>query len=348
MTGIVMRSRRASISIRLHPRAPKVIITLLVLLILAFVWDIGSGAFSISPQRVLAFLVQNGTPSEQLIIGQQRMPRALIGVLVGAALAVSGTLLQGVSSNPLAAPEIVGVSAGANLGVVLSGILIPGLSYGYVWIAAMLGAFAAIILVYSLAWNGGSSPSRLILVGIGISIAGQALVMGLVASQPVYQAGNAVVFMTGSIYGLSWKQFVPLLPAVLVLLAVTFSQSRFLDGLQMGEDVARGLGMRVARKQALLIVLCVALAGVAVAVAGPVAFVGLMAPHISRFLVGNSHAGLLPVAALVGALLVTVSDTIGRTAFAPTEVPVGIVTALVGVPYFLYLLVRGQSSERGA
>lgn len=348
MSGIVLRAKRAPVSIRLHPRAPRVVVVLLILLLIALVWDIGSGYYTISPQRVLAVLGGDGTAGERLILGQQRLPRALIGLLVGAGLAVSGTVLQGISYNPLAAPEIVGVSAGANLGVVMSGVLIPGLSYGFVWLAALVGASIAIIVVYSLSWNGGSSPSRLILVGIGISIAGQAVVMGIIASQPVYQAGNAVVFMTGSIYGLSWKQFTPLLPAVVVLLAATMAQSRYLDSLQMGEDVARGLGVRVGRRQGLLLVLCVALAAVSVAVAGPVAFVGLMAPHISRFLVGNSHAGLLPVAALVGALLVTTADTIGRTAFAPIEVPVGIVTALVGVPYFLYLLVNGQKTERGA
>jgi iron complex transport system permease protein len=311
--------------------------------LVALVLSVGIGEVALSPHAVVATLLGQGAPADEFVVLELRLPRALVALGVGAALAVSGAVLQGLTRNPLAAPEIVGVAAGANVAAVVVIVVLPATPVALLPAAAFLGAMAAGILVYALAWRGGSAPTRLLLVGIGITTVGYAVVIGVISTvDEVIHASQLVTFMAGSVYGTGRTELRALLPWLLVLIPATLATARHLDALRLGDAVARALGVRIERERLLLLTLAAALAAVAVAVAGPVGFVGLMAPHIARRLVGWSHAAVLPVAALVGAAIVVVADTLARTAFAPVDIPVGVVTAVVGAPYLVWLLLRTQ------
>ena len=189
-----------------------------------------------------------------------------------------------------------------------------------------------------LAWKRGDSPIRLILVGIGLAFVTGALTSIMITFGDVYDVQRALIWLTGSVYGRSWDEVWALLPWLIVFLPLAQALTRPLNALNLGEDVARGVGVQVVWQRGLLLLTAVALAGSTVAAAGTIGFVGLMAPHLARRLVGPSHEGLLPTAALLGGLLVVAADLVGRTVFAPIEVPCGIVTAVIGAPFFIWLL----------
>lgn len=346
-SGVVLRNTRIGFSLRINPRVPVAFVLLGSLLAALAVWSIGIGAEGLSPGTVISSLLGRGDPTSNFIVNELRLPRVAIAVLEGVALATAGAILQGVSRNPLAAPEIIGITAGANLAVVITLFIFAGVPFLVLSGAALVGGIAASVIVYLLAWNGGSSPTRLILIGVGISMAMQAVVMGVVLSMPIYSATTSVVFMSGSVYGLTWTQLGPMAVITLLLLPLVYLQSKNLDALQMGDDMAGSLGLRLEVNRLILVVLAVALASTSVAVAGPITFVGLMAPHMTRFIVGGAHSAVLPITGLLGGIIVLASDTLARTVFAPIDIPVGVVTAIVGVPYFLYLLFKSQNTERG-
>jgi iron complex transport system permease protein len=312
--------------------------------LVAAIVSVGTGEAAIAPGDVVATLLGQGDAADEFVVLELRLPRALVALAVGAALGVSGAVLQGLTRNPLAAPEIVGVAAGANVAAVVVIVALPDTPVTLLPAAAFAGAIAASALVYALAWQGGSSAMRILLVGIGVTTVGYAIVVGVISSvDEVIHASQLVTFMAGSVYGKGWSEVTALLPWLIVLLPATLAAARHLDALRLGDAVARGLGVRIELQRLLLLVFAAALAGAAVAIAGPVGFVGLMAPHIARRLVGWRHAAVLPVAALVGATIVVVADALARTAFAPVDIPVGVVTAVVGAPYLVWLLVRTQA-----
>lgn len=337
---LVLRSARLPLSLRISARVPLVVGVLLALTLALMVVAIGVGAVTVSPGEVLASLRGTGTGEHTFIVRELRLPRVLIAVVTGVALGTAGTILQGLTRNPLAAPEIIGITAGANVAAVVVAIVLPSFPLAFMPVAAFGGALVATGAVYALAWRGGLSPTRLILVGIGITMVGQAVTAGIINFAPVFRVTRVIGWLSGSVYGRGWIHLGPSAVWIAVLIPVVFVLGRRLDVLQLGSDVAQGLGVNLERTRAALLLCSVALAAAAVAVAGPVGFVGLLAPHISRFLVPNTHAGLLPTAALVGGLMVLFADTLGRTVMAPIEIPVGVVTAVVGVPYFLFLLLR--------
>lgn len=340
--AIVVRSERFPLSFRISPRVPLVLAVLMLSTVVLMVLAIAIGAVTIPPLEVVRSLLGTGSGEYDFIVRDLRLPRILIALVTGVALGTAGTILQGLTRNPLAAPEIIGITAGANVAAVLVAIVIPGVPLLLMPLAAFAGAVIATTIVYALAWRGGMSPTRLILVGIGVTMVGQAVVGGIINFAPVFRVTRVIGWLSGSVYGRGWVHLLPSVIWISVLLPTAFLLSRRLDVLQLGGDVARGLGVHLERTRGLLLLCSVALAAAAVAVAGPVGFVGLLAPHISRFLVPNTHTGLMPTAALVGGLMVLFADTIGRTVLAPIEIPVGVVTAIVGVPYFLFLLLRMQ------
>ncbi len=272
------------------------------------------------------------------IIFNIRLPRILLGALVGACLAVSGSILQGVMRNPLAAPGIIGVSSGGGLAGIIVMLAIPQWSFALVP-AAFLGALATAVLVYLLAWKQGASPVRLILAGVAVSA-----MLGAFSSAILLfhadKAGTVLDFSIGSLSGRSWQHIhmVGLYMAAGLLTAFLFS--RKLNILALGDEVATNLGLRVEPVRLLLIATAALLAAASVSVAGLLGFVGLIAPHIVRMMIGSDNRYLLPGAALFGALLVTGCDTIGRMLLDPAELPVGIIMALLGPPFFLWLLRR--------
>jgi iron complex transport system permease protein len=274
-----------------------------------------------------------------------RMPRMLVAGMAGAALAVSGLMVQGIVRNPLAAPNLVGISPGASIGALVVLIAFPDLPIGLLPVAAFVGAWVSFSLVYALSWSRGVSPTRLALVGIGASAAAGAIANLIIIRNPM-QLTTALTWLSGSTYARGWNDLFQLLPWMLALLPVAWLAARWLDLFALGEDIPRGLGMALERSRLALLAIAVALAAAAVAVVGAIGFIGLLAPHASRMLVAGRHRLLIPFTAMVGAALLIGADTVGRTLMAPDEIPSGLIAAALGTPYFLWLLWRSRTVRR--
>lgn len=314
-----------------------------VALLVAVLLSLAVGSREIPPSQVLDALLHGGTSQNAEVVRSLRVPRTVIGVMVGAALAVAGVVMQGVTRNPIAEPGILGVSQGASLGVVCA-IAYAGVGTlsGYVWFA-LAGAGAAAVAVYAVAarGRGGASPVKLALAGAAMNAFLTSVVSGVLTTDAqtletyrFWQVGSLSGRDT-HIIGMIW----PFLAAGLLLV---LAMARGLDALALGEDVAKGLGQNVAVLRLLGALGATVLTGAAVAAAGPIAFVGLAVPHLARALVGTAHRWVLPMAALLGPVMILVSDVVGRIVFPPSEVPVAVMTALIGVP-FLVAMVRRRS-----
>lgn len=337
--------RHSRISFHLDRRVPGILLITLLLVLAVMVVNIGVGEYPIAPLDVIRSVLHlsSANPDYDFIVNTLRLPRMLVAALVGGALALSGTILQGLTRNPLSDPGILGIDAGAGLVAVALIVLFPAVPDGVLPLGAFAGAAMVALLIYLLAWRDGDSPIRLILVGIGLAAVLGALTTLIITFGNIYSVQSAMIWLTGSLYGVTWQQFWALLPWVAVFAPLTLLLARDLNALNLGDDVARGLGAAVERRRGLLLLAAVALAGSTVAAAGTIAFVGLMAPHFARRLVGPDHSGLVPVACLIGALLVVAADLVGRTLLAPIELPCGLVTAAIGAPFFLYLLWRQRN-----
>ncbi|MCL7426553.1 iron ABC transporter permease [Streptomyces sp. YS415] len=271
-----------------------------------------------------------------------RVPRVLAALLAGAALALSGTLIQAVTRNPLAEPAVLGVSGGAALGAVLLVTTVPLAGSWSLAGAAFAGAAVSSVVVFGLAARGGFQQNRLVLVGIGVATAATALISLLIVLTDPFNAVKALTWLTGSTYGRTMPDVVPLAIVVVLGVVVAVARRAELDLVSLDEDTPRLLGMDLARGRLGFLVLGVLLSATAVAAAGTIGFVGLVAPHAARALVGRPHARVVPVAVLLGAALVCTADLLGRTVIAPAQLGAGMVTAVIGTPYFLYLLVRSR------
>lgn len=293
------------------------------------------GAAAVTPGDVLAALAGKG--GAVAIVQYVRLPRTLACLLAGAALACSGAVLQTVLANPLAAPNIIGVNSGAGLGVAVCCAVAPAAAA--VPFAAFLGAFAAVLIVLLLAERAGASRITLVLAGVAISGMFGAGVDAVLTVFPDSLVGYSD-FRIGSMANLSMQRIAPAACVILACLALSMLFANEMDVLALGTDTAQSLGLPVRRTRAVLLALAAALAGAAVGIAGLLGFVGLIAPHIARRLVGCGSRVLLPACALGGAALLTLCDVAARLVFAPFELPVGIVLSLAGGPFFLYLLFR--------
>ncbi|MEU2128207.1 iron ABC transporter permease [Streptomyces sp. NPDC018352] len=314
-----------------------------VALLVAVLLSLAVGARSIPPSEVFDVLLHGGHSDNAEVIRNMRVPRTLIGLMVGAALAVAGTVLQGITRNPIADPGILGISQGASVGVVLA-IAYAGVHSltGYVWFG-FAGAAIASVAVYAIASSGrgGATPVKLALGGAAIN----ALLVSVVSAVLTTKASALDEFrfwQVGSIAGREAEVAQQIWPFLLVGILLVLSVARGLDALALGEDVAKGLGQNVAAVRVVGGIGATVLTGAGVAVAGPIAFIGLAVPHIARAVVGSDHRWVLPMAALIGPVMLLVSDVIGRVLFPPSEVPAGVMTALIGVP-FLVALVRRKA-----
>ncbi len=320
---------------------------LLALIFTTFLISLNIGSLSISPEDVIKTLIGEGSKSHEIAIFKLRLPRVVIAILVATALAVAGAILQGVTKNDLADSGILGINSGAALFVVIyiyfmNGNVYDGISNFTIFtmpIIALSGAIFGAFLIYILAWKNGINSSRLLLVGIGINIAFTSILTIFQLKFTTQEFNRVMAWTNGSIWGASWKYVIAILPFVLIITLIAMYKSRYLDTLNLGDEVATGLGVEVEKERRKLIVYAVILAGVATSVAGSIGFLGLVAPHIARKLVGPKHKRLIPTAALVGSVILLVSDTIARNLISPMEVPVGIVVAVIGVPYFIYLML---------
>ncbi|WP_102273914.1 FecCD family ABC transporter permease [Cytobacillus massiliigabonensis] len=319
-----------------------------ILIVIVFLLSINAGYLKIPMNEVFAALVGQGTPNNELTIFDFRLPRIIMALLVGMGIAVSGAILQGVSQNPLADPGILGINSGAGFAVVLYMFFFQGtafftgmLSIFIMPLTALAGAFLAALLIYLLSWKNGSvTPVRLLLVGIGINAAFGAGLIIFQMKMDSIDFMKAIIWISGTIWGTNWTYVWALLPWLLILIPFALYKARFLDVLRLGDPVAIGVGVRIEKERVILLLVAVALAGASVSVGGGITFLGLIAPHIARRLIGARHTKIIPLTAAIGALLLLTADTLGRVVMAPMELPVGLVVSILGAPYFIYLLVK--------
>jgi ABC-type Fe3+-siderophore transport system permease subunit len=275
----------------------------------------------------------------------RRIPRVLAALLAGAALALAGTITQAVARNPLAEPSLLGVTAGAGLGAVTTVMLFPGVGIWPMAAAAFAGAAITTLLVFALSYRAGFSSERMVLIGVGLSAGMAALTTLVILITAPWDMNLALTWLAGTTYGRSMEQLIPVVLALLLVTPLAAFLHRDLDVVALDEDTPRVLGVNLDRRRVLLVSAAALLTAASVCAVGVVAFVGLVAPHAARALVGARHTRVLPVAMLLGALLVSLADTAGRTVLAPLDIPVGVGTALLGTPYFVYLLWRTRGHD---
>ncbi|TDC92970.1 iron ABC transporter permease [Nonomuraea deserti] len=324
-----------------------VAVTLAALLAGALILGLLAGDRWLLTGDVLNWL-QGRTGRALTFVLDQRYPRVLAAVLAGAALAVAGTAVQAVCRNPLAEPGVLGVTTGAGVGAISLLTMAPLAGIWAMTGAAGLGALIAFGLVYVLAWRGGLSSDRLVLIGIAVQAACTSLTVLIIVKADPWNTALALTWLSGSTYGRVPAQLVPVVLALLLAVPLLAWLRRDLDLLSLDEDSPRILGVPLEPVRLAALAGAVLLTSTAVSAVGVVAFVGLVAPHAARAMVGARHSRVLPVAALLGALLVSLADTLGRTVIAPAQVPAGLVTALIGTPYFVYLLWRARAHADGS
>ncbi|GAA1247107.1 MULTISPECIES: iron chelate uptake ABC transporter family permease subunit [Streptomyces] len=334
----VVRAGRAAFL--LHRRAAVVAVSLVVLLAAASLAYLCVGESFVAPAEVLRVVTGRPSPDE-LVVGTLRAPRMVVGLLVGAAFGVAGALIQTVARNPLASPDIIGISQGASaltVGAMTFGVT----SYAVLPYLSVLGGLLAALLVYAFAWRGGLHATRFVLIGIGFAIALRSVTTLFMTKGDYLVAQQAQIWMTGSLNGRGWAEAAPLGWTLLVLVPFVAWAARAQRTVSMDDDTATALGVRLGRVRLGLVLLGVVLASVATGAAGPVDFVALLAPQIARRVTRTAQIPLL-CSALLGAFIVVVADLLARRLFSPTELPVGVLTAAVGAPYLIWLIIRSRT-----
>ncbi|MFE9125251.1 FecCD family ABC transporter permease [Streptomyces sp. NPDC007148] len=332
------------LSLRLDVRACTVVVLLLAAALVASVVLIGTGDFPIPAGDVLRTLAGDGKPGQEFITTELRLPRVLVGLLVGASLGLGGALFQSVSRNPLGSPDVLGLGQGSTAGALVMIVLFSG-SAAQVAAGALVGGLVTGLAIYLLAWKRGVHGYRLVLVGIGVSAIVTALNGYLLTKADIVDAARAVVWMTGSLNGRDWDQVWPLLALVCVLVPLVLGNARGLRTMEMGDDVSYALGVRVERVRLLLMVSAVLLTAGATAAAGPVGFVALTAPQLARRLTRSPGPNLVP-SMVMGAALLIVADWASQRVFGADQLPVGVVTGVLGGVYLLGLLVTERRAGR--
>ncbi|WP_030796467.1 iron chelate uptake ABC transporter family permease subunit [Streptomyces sp. NRRL F-5008] len=332
------------LSVRLDVRALVVVVLLLAAAFAASVVLIGTGDFPISFADVVKTLFGEGNAGQQLVVKELRLPRVLVGLLVGASLGLGGALFQAVTRNPLGSPDVLGLGQGATAGALVMIVLFSGTTT-QVTIGALVGGLVTGAAIYLLAWKRGVHGYRLVLVGIGVSAVATAVNGYLITKADFVDAARAVVWMTGTLDGRDWKQVWPLLVLVGVLVPLVLGNARGLRMTEMGDDVAGALGVRVERVRLVLMVSAVLLTAAATAAAGPVSFVALTAPQLARRLTRSPGPNLVASLCMGAALLVT-ADWASQRLFGDGQLPVGVVTGVLGGVYLLWLLVTERRAGR--
>ncbi|TXS51162.1 FecCD family ABC transporter permease [Streptomyces sp. t39] len=332
------------LSFRVDPRAALVCVLLAVAAFAAAVVLIGTGDFPMSFGDVVSTLLGNGSVAQEFIVHDLRLPRALVAVLVGACLALSGAIFQSLSRNPLGSPDVIGFGHGSTVGALTVIVLFGGGTLA-VSAGAVLGGLLTGVLVYALAWKRGVQGFRLVLVGIGVAAVLTAVIHFLITKANLVDATRATLWMTGSLDGRDWAQVGPLAIMCAVLMPVVFAHGRPLRMLEMGDDSAYALGVPVERTRIVLMTCGVLFIAVATAAAGPIAFVALSAPQLARRLTRSPGPNLV-AASVMGAALLLVADWVATAAFPGRQLPVGVVTGVLGGCYLLWLLVTERRAGR--
>ncbi|CAH7185978.1 ferric citrate ABC transporter membrane subunit FecD [Vibrio chagasii] len=314
----------------------KVLLLLGLLMLMAFS-GLFVGAASLSISQVMEHLI--AFSSDDFVIQQYRLPRMLLAISFGAGLGLSGVLVQGVIRNPLASPDLMGISAGAGLAATASLVWFPNAPVSLLPIFAMFGGVFAAGLIALLAWWSQPTPAKLALIGIAVSAFLASCIDFLLVTNPI-EINTAMVWLTGSLWGRNWQQVPFIWGALVLLLPMALWLAWRLDVLGLGQESATTLGIKPKQIQILALLAAVLLASVSVSVAGTISFVGLLAPHLARLLFGHNHKLLIPASALLGAILVTCADALARGLSPPIELPAGVLTSVIGAPYFIFLLYR--------
>ncbi|WP_079508767.1 FecCD family ABC transporter permease [Mesobacillus jeotgali] len=333
----------------IHPSIVKkqriIVATLFVLIVLTIIASLGLGYSSVSYGRILPTIFENGTFKEEFVLFEIRLPRIIVTLLGGMALAISGSILQGLTRNDLADPGIIGINSGAGLGIAVFFLFFPidAASFAYMLpIVAFCGALMTAVLIYLFSYKKGIGlqPVRLILVGIGFSMALSGAMIVIISAAERQKVDFIARWLAGNIWGTDWPFIAALLPWLLILIPFTLYKANRLNLLTLSDPVAIGVGVSIEKERIILLLTAVALAASAVSVTGGIAFIGLMAPHLAKALIGPRNQLFLPIAVLIGGWLLLFADTIGRNLLEPEGIPAGIMTALIGAPYFVYLLLK--------
>jgi iron complex transport system permease protein len=342
--GRVVRVPLLGASLRVAPRTLGVCAGLTVVALVVLILAVGTGEYPIAPGRVLETLLGGGDQGTRFVVETLRLPRALTGLLVGAALGAGGAILQSISRNPLGSPDIVGFTQGASAGAVLQ-IIVFGGGAAAIATASIVGGVLTAVVVYLLAYRNGVAGYRLVLVGIGMAALMAAVTDYLITRARLQDAQQAWVWVTGSLNGRGWEHVRPVALALLVLLPLVVILARDLRMMEMGDDAAKALGVAVERSRLLLVLVAVGLTAVATASAGPVLFVGLAAPQIARRLTRATGPGV-GAAALTGAVLLLSADLAAQRLFPDSQLPVGVMTGVLGGVYLIWLLSNEWRSRR--
>ncbi|MGE8000079.1 FecCD family ABC transporter permease [Lysinibacillus sp. NPDC093190] len=319
----------------------------ILLTIVIVVMGISMGAASVSIDRIIPILLGDGSFKESFVLFSVRLPRLFVLAAAGMALALAGAVLQGVTRNDLADPGIIGINAGAGVGITLFYLFVKGDLPNFAYVLPLVGFVSALltalcIYFFSYKRNEGVQPVQLILVGVGVASALSGVMMVLISSAERSDVQFIAQWLAGNIWGTDWPFLWALLPWLVLGIPFIFYKANVLNVLAMTEQTAVGLGLNIGRERLQLLVVSVALAAAAVSVTGGIAFIGLMAPHIAKQLVGPRFQFFLPLTLFIGASLLMLADTIGRVAISSATVPAGIVVACIGAPYFLYLLRKND------
>ncbi|MGB3261329.1 FecCD family ABC transporter permease [Paenisporosarcina sp.] len=327
-------------------RKQRILLIVFSFLILATgVIGLGLGYSSVFYDRILPTILGQGEFKEEFVLFSVRLPRIVITLLAGMALALSGALLQGITRNELADPGIIGINSGAGVAVAIFFLYFPAEAGTFIYVlplVAFMGALltAVIIYLFSYSRTTGMEPVHLVLVGVGMSMALSGAMIVMISSADRIKVDFIARWLAGGIWGTDWPFVLAILPWLVVLIPFALMKANRLNILGLGEPVAIGVGLSVQKERIVLTLAAVALAASAVSVTGGISFIGLMAPHIARTLVGPRHQLFLPLSLLVGGWLLLIADTIGRNIIEPNGLPAGVMVALIGAPYFIYLLTK--------
>ncbi|ANZ32809.1 FecCD family ABC transporter permease [Staphylococcus carnosus] len=305
----------------------------IAILIIVSLFSLSVGAVFVNPLEAIKGLIMQ----DDFIINEYREPRMLVGLLVGSSIAISGAVIQGVVRNPLASPDVIGITKGASLAAVTVLILFPKAPIYALPVASFIGALVVSLILSYLIARKDVQGSNLALIGLAIGAICMAAVQYLLIRFPL-EANLALVWLTGSLFGRNMDHVLSILPWFIVTVPLILFLAQRLDIIHLGDQVATALGTRVRTVKMVMLILAVMLAGSSIAVVGGLSFLGLIAPHIARTIVGHKHIHIITMSGLIGPILIIVSDTLARGIHPPLDIPVGVIIAIVGAPYFIYVL----------
>lgn len=322
-----------------------ILLILLALMGVTILLSMGIGDFSLPYDRAIQTILGNGTSKEKFVLFELRLPRIFITILSGMALALSGAILQGITQNELADPGIIGINSGAGVAVAIFFLFVPidGGNFSYlIPVVAFIGALFSSIIIYLLAYKKGygTDPVRLIILGVGFSMALSGLMIVIISSAERSKVEFISKWLSGNVWGIDWVFVLAIVPWLAFLIPFTLYKANKLNIINLGRDISIGLGMNLEKERIELLLSAVALSASAVSVTGNISFIGLMSPHIARALVGHRSQKFIPIAIITGGFLLLLADFIGQNLVKPNGLPAGIIVSLIGAPYFIYILMK--------